>query len=87
MAIAERAMPLGQAQPLSNEILNIEAFESTPLQGDPFDHLYVEGLIRPEALAGINEDYPQISKPGNFPPEEVEYGPAFADLHRLQYLV
>ena len=57
-------------------LLDLEAFDRTPLRRDPCDHVIVERFVRPEALAAINRDYPQIADPGNFPPEVLSYGPA-----------
>src|SRR5262249_48943083 len=57
-------------------LLDLEAFDRTPLQHDPCDHVIVERFVPPEALAAINRDYPKIADPGNFPPEGLSYGPA-----------
>jgi hypothetical protein len=57
-------------------LLDLEAFERTPLQRDPCDHVIVPRFVRPEALAAVNRDYPQIAEAGNFPPEALGYGPA-----------
>jgi SM-20-related protein len=50
------------------------------LQRKPFDYLVVPGFIRPDALAALNRDYPQIEGPGNMSADSVDCGPAFAQL-------
>lgn len=57
-------------------LLDLEAFERTPLQRDPCDHVIVPRFVRAEALAAINRDFPQIAEPGNFAPEALSYGTA-----------
>jgi Rps23 Pro-64 3,4-dihydroxylase Tpa1-like proline 4-hydroxylase len=61
-------------------LLNIAAFEQTPLQRDPFDFLVASRVISPEALDQINKDYPAIAIPANFKPQDLTYGPAFQQL-------
>lgn len=57
--------------------INLKTLDAATLQSDPFDYLVVPGCIGPGALAGINDDYPAISQPGNLSLEDLEYGPAF----------
>ncbi len=61
-------------------ILNLKTFDASPLQRDPYDHLVVEGAIDPATMEELIRDYPKIDKPANYPPEELEYGPRFAEL-------
>jgi SM-20-related protein len=61
-------------------MLNLAAFEAMPLQHDPFDFLIIPAFIKPDALALINRDFPPLQEPGNFPLEELTYGPAFQAL-------
>lgn len=61
-------------------VFDFEKFDSTPLQREPCDYIVVPQFIQPEALAGINADYPKISEPGNFPLEGIEYGLRFQAL-------
>jgi SM-20-related protein len=67
-----------QHDPMS--IFDVDAFHATPLQRKPFDFLMVSGFIRPDALAALNRDYPQIAGPGNMAADDVDCGPAFAQL-------
>ena len=62
------------------KLLNIAAFENTPLQQDPFEFLIARDLMSAEALAQVNRDYPVIDRPANYRPDEVRYGPAFGQL-------
>lgn len=62
------------------QILDLDAFEQAPLQHDPCDLIVVPAFVKPEALVAVNRDYPDIAVPGNFEPETVRYGPAFAEL-------
>jgi len=61
-------------------LLNLAAFDNTPLQHDPFDFLIAEGVMSDEALEEVNQDYPAIDIPANFKPEDLEYGPSFKRL-------
>jgi SM-20-related protein len=67
-----------QGDPMS--IFDIDAFHATPLQRKPFDYVVVPGFIRPDALDGLNRDYPQIEGPGNMSADDLDCGPAFAQL-------
>lgn len=66
--------------PATVRLFDYAALDAAQLARDPFDHLHVPGFIRPEALALLNRDYPAIEGPGNYPPEELRYGPSFAAL-------
>jgi hypothetical protein len=69
-----------EAPQFASEMFDLAAFDATPLEADPFDHLIVPGFIRPDALAALNRDFPAIEGPSNHPPERLRYGPAFATL-------
>ena len=58
--------------------IDIEAFEAAPLAREPFAYAMVPRFVRPEAMVGINADYPLVSHPGSFPLPTLKYGPAFA---------
>jgi hypothetical protein len=60
--------------------LDLDLFRATPLVREPFEYLVVPGFVRHEACEGVNADYPEISKPGSFPVDEVTFGPRFAEL-------
>jgi hypothetical protein len=61
-------------------VLDLTALDSAPLQQDPYDFLVVKDAIRPETLRELNHDYPQIDKPANYAPGDLEYGPSFKQL-------
>ena len=61
-------------------MLDIARLDAAPLGSDPCVHVHVPGFVRADALKEINRDYPDIRERGNFPPEELSYGPAFAEL-------
>lgn len=61
-------------------IFNLDAIDQADLQRDPFDFLVVSNAIDRDKLGVLNRDYPQIDKPANYDPEDLEYGPAFAEL-------
>ncbi len=61
-------------------LLDIAAFENTPLQREPFDYLIARQVLSAEALAQVNRDYPAIEVPANFAAHELDYGPAFQTL-------
>ena len=60
--------------------LDLDAFRSTPLTTEPFEHLIVPGFVREAARARINADYPKIGQHGSFPVAQLAYGPAFRGL-------
>ncbi len=60
--------------------LDLQAFRSTPLNQDPFDHVIVPGFVTAATLSAANEDFPEIDRPGSFPPNVLACGPAFAAL-------
>ena len=59
--------------------LDFERFNKTPLVREPFEHLVVPEFVHSDALKNINDDYPQISKPGSFPLSEVHVGRKFKE--------
>jgi SM-20-related protein len=74
------AVETRRTQPGSMSMFDIDAFHATALQRKPFDYLVVPGFIRPEALALLNRDYPQVQGPGNMSADDLDCGPAFAEL-------
>ncbi|MEM7045754.1 MAG: 2OG-Fe(II) oxygenase, partial [Pseudomonadota bacterium] len=61
-------------------LLDIEAFNKTPLQTEPFEYLTVPGFVRQERIAAILADYPAIEKGGSYPLIALDYGPVFGKL-------
>jgi SM-20-related protein len=61
-------------------MLDLERFRATPLTHEPFEFLIVPEFVKPDARLAINNDYPEVNRPGSFPLSEVTYGPAFDKL-------
>jgi hypothetical protein len=61
-------------------MLNLATFRATELCREPFPYLVVPGFLKAEALAAIHADFPRVDRPGSFPLEGLQYGPAFAGL-------
>lgn len=61
-------------------MLDIARLDAAPIGNDPCVYVHVPGFVRSDALKEINRDYPDIRERGNFPPEDLTYGPGFATL-------
>jgi hypothetical protein len=61
-------------------MLDLERFRNTPLTSEPFEFLIVPEFVRAQARLAIDNDYPEVARPGSFPLREVTYGPGFAKL-------
>ncbi len=61
-------------------ILDLAAFEKVPLEHDPFDFVVAQGVMAPDTIAQLNRDYPEISLPANYKPEDLSFGPSFRQL-------
>jgi SM-20-related protein len=57
-----------------------EAFRAMPLSREPYEHVIVDGFVKPEGLAKINADYPAIEDTGSFPVEGLQFGPGFQSM-------
>lgn len=60
--------------------LDYAALAATPLARDPYDHFVVPGFVRPDRLAGVIDDYPEVPGPGSHPPSELTIAGRFAAL-------
>lgn len=74
-AAHEHAVDSSEAQ--VDALLDLAAFDATPLTTDPYDHIVVKHFIRPGALAEINRDYPTLPGPGAHPIETVSRSGGF----------
>jgi SM-20-related protein len=61
-------------------MLDLQKFRTTPLTLEPFEFLIVPEFVKADARSAIDNDYPEVARPGSFPLREVTYGPAFAKL-------
>lgn len=64
----------------AGSFLDMAALAATPLATDPYDHIVVPTFVRPEALAGVLADYPEVPGPGSHPPSELTIRGRFAAL-------
>jgi SM-20-related protein len=63
-------------------LIDLQALRDAELHRDPFDYMVVPGFLSPAALARVNADYPAIDTAANHPLDNLQYGPAFAELMR-----
>jgi SM-20-related protein len=61
----------------TSDIFDLETFEKTPVNPDPYDHLIITQFVKAEALKRINADYPKIDDVGSFPIDSLKFGPGF----------
>lgn len=61
-------------------MLNFEALAKRPVATAPFPHVTAEKLLPAEAQEALAKDFPDTSKTGFFPVEDLSFGPAFAEL-------
>jgi hypothetical protein len=61
-------------------MLDLVAFEATPLIPDPYPHLVLPGFLKAEARETVQRDYPHIERPGSFPSSELSFGASFQAL-------
>ena len=57
--------------------LGLDKLEGTVAQRTPFEFLTVPAFVSGEGLSAVNRDFPRLEKAGNFPLDELQYGPAF----------
>ena len=60
-----------------NSVLDLQALRAAPVNTAPFPFFKVERSIRPEALKGILEDFPNIDDGGSFNVDDVSVKPDF----------
>jgi SM-20-related protein len=65
---------------LSSELINIANLGVAKPETVPTPHLVVEKFLRPSALEGIVNDFPQLVEPRNHEVSDLEYGPIFGKL-------
>ena len=64
------------------KVLNAEALRKAALVSEPFPHLIVDNIIRPEVLSEVVESFPKIKKRGSFPLHAASCSGRFAALMR-----
>ena len=60
--------------------MHIDRLNAATLSTDPFDFLYVPGMIEPGELAEIVHDFPEVAAGGSFDVATLNCGPAFQRL-------
>ena len=63
-------------------LIDLQALCEAELHTDPFAYMVVPGFLSPEVLARVNADYPAIDTAANHALDNLQYGPAFAELMR-----
>lgn len=66
--------------PKSWKVLDADALKNAALVAEPYPHLIIDNVIRPEALAGVAASFPSIPKRGSFPLDAVSCSGPFATL-------
>ncbi len=70
-------------------MLRLDVLEKRPTTTAPFPHLTAEGLLDEADKAELARDFPDETKTGFFPVEQLSYGPAFQrlldDLQRPEF--
>jgi len=61
-------------------LLDLEKLAARPTTGSPFPHLTAQDLLPETVKADLARDFPDESKAGFFPVEQLSYGPSFAAL-------
>jgi hypothetical protein len=61
-------------------LLSLEKLAARPTTGSPFPHLTAQDLLPEMVKADLARDFPDESKAGFFPVEQLSYGPSFAAL-------
>jgi SM-20-related protein len=61
-------------------VLDFSAIQAAPLSRDPYDFFLGKDFLRPEKVADLRRDFPDIKKPGFLTVDEVALKGAFKDL-------
>jgi SM-20-related protein len=57
--------------------LDLKTFDEIEAQRTPFEYIIVPSFVGTRQLMEVNNHFPTIEKAGNFPIEQLAYGPAF----------
>lgn len=66
----------------TQSFLNLAGFNALGLNTSPYEYLVMPGFIRPEAIAAISRDFPEVKQAGSFPVDTMQCGDAFIALMR-----
>ena len=64
---------------LQARFIDLDRFERTRLETDPFPYILVPGFVPERARGALAADYPKIDQPGSFSTADLRFGPAFAE--------
>ena len=68
-----RDRPIGKNGRMS--YFDLEGFRAVGVRPEPFPHLAMDDFLRPEHHAAIDQDFPEIGRPGSFDPSSLATGP------------
>lgn len=63
---------------VKERFIDLDLFERTKLETDPFPYILVPGFVPEAARAALAADYPKIDRPGSFPTADLRFGATFA---------
>lgn len=66
--------------PSAWKVLNADPLRKAALVSEPFPHLIIDNIIRPEVLSQVVESFPRIDKRGSFPLHAVSCSGPFTTL-------
>lgn len=61
-------------------MLNLQPISQVKVADEPFKFFAADGTLSEDDLSAIQDDFPNIDKPGLYPLETLSYGPAFGKL-------
>lgn len=61
-------------------MIDLNQINRTPVTVDPFNFFAADGVLNDDDLSAIQNDFPNIEKPGVYPLSALQYGPAFKRL-------
>lgn len=61
-------------------MLNLEAFNNTPLNQQPFPYLVVDNILQADQLKPLTQTLPNLNMPGSVPLNKFDYQGAFSQL-------
>ncbi|WP_406855525.1 2OG-Fe(II) oxygenase [Alsobacter sp. KACC 23698] len=62
------------------QILNLDAIRTAPVSREPYSFFLASGALKPEKIAQLREEFPNITKPGFLTVDDVEVKGAFQQL-------
>lgn len=66
----------------ADALFDLQALRDAEVKEEPYRYLAVPNFVRPDALAALRDDFPDIKGVGPVEPHEIESGPSFEALVR-----